>query len=172
MQQTTDTDFPYFFGRESLLLGNDHGNGCYIHAVFEGVFVTGFERGDINCDGIIAFNGTHQVIGNALCGGNHFLGGCIVVDKLDTGRDTFTDTDRKSNFCAVFGTEPFDIFFCFRRSRNLFWIFLFFPLLNVNRHNTQFQQGINHIIIQLGTSGNEITSQTVNDRMIELHARF
>ena len=51
MQQTTDTDFPYFFGRESLLLGNDHGNGCYIHAVFEGVFVTGFECGDINCDG-------------------------------------------------------------------------------------------------------------------------
>ena len=54
------------------------------------------------------------------------------------------NTTRKSNFCAVFGTEPFDIFFCFRRSRNLFWIFLFFPLLNVNRHNTQFQQGINH----------------------------
>ena len=91
MEQTGDTDLMDLCLGKSLLLGNDHSDGCNIDTVLEGVFITCLECGDIDRDRVVLVDGREQIGSDRVGCLYHFRRTGIAVYILDSLRDTLTD---------------------------------------------------------------------------------
>ena len=132
---------------ESLLFGNDHCDGSNINTVFECIFITCLEGGNINCNCIVVIDRGKQIGGNRIGGFYHLRGIRVIVYILNSLRYTLTDNCGEGDFGAVIGAELFNIFLRCSTCRKNRIFFLFFSILNINTHDAHLNKRVNHIFI-------------------------
>ena len=172
MEQTGDTDLMDLCLGKSLLLGNDHSDGCNIDTVLEGVFITCLECGDIDRDRVVLVDGREQIGSDRVGCLYHFRRTGIAVYILDSLRDTFTDARGQCDLGTVIGTKLFNILFCSGARRGSLHFLIFLAVLNINTHNPHLNHRVNHVFVKFCAAGNQIAAETVYDRMIQFHTRF